>query len=170
MPTAARLLLHPLPVGAAMRPRHRARVTGASLALVVGVLASTASGASSAAALTRPDVHVLARELSGPDALVVAGGDLFVANGGDEDGTTVTELNASTGALVRVVSAAADQFIDPMALAVAGDDLFVMNGGSVDGVGGTLTELNASTGALVRVLSGPPPRFEPSAIAVAGGD
>jgi len=69
----------------------------------------------------------------------VAGDDLFVAN---LNGKSVTELNASTGALVRVVS---DQFGGPYAMAVAGADLFVANHNGT----GSVTELDASTGALV---------------------
>jgi hypothetical protein len=45
----------------------------------------------------------------------------------NEEGNSVTELNASTGALVRVFSSAAYKFDLPVAMAVAGDDLFVAN-------------------------------------------
>jgi hypothetical protein len=114
MPTAAHLLSQPVPVGTARRPRHPGRVRGA--ALVAGVLASTALATSPAAAFTPtatifgannitssalagagsalPDVHVLGRGLSGPDALVVAGDDVFVEDGGSVDGVggRVTEL------------------------------------------------------------------------------
>ena len=70
--------------------------------------------------------------------------DLFVAN---EIGNSVTDFNAATGALVRVISGSPYQFEDPGSTALSGDDLFVENSGS-------LTELNAATGALVRVISG----------------
>jgi hypothetical protein len=59
-----------------------------------------------------------------PDAVVLDGRDLFVANGGD---TSVTEINASTGALVTVISAPADQFSGPDAMVRDGHDLFVAN-------------------------------------------
>jgi hypothetical protein len=39
-----------------------------------------------------------------PQGMAVAGDDLFVGNGG---GNSVTELDASTGALVRVLSGSA---------------------------------------------------------------
>ena len=102
-----------------------------------------------------PDVHVLGQGFSGPDAIAVAGNDVFVAN---QNSNSVTELNASTGAAVRVVSGAAYQITYPLTLAVAGNDLFVANGGSADG---SVTKLKASTGTLVKVIAGPPPRFGP---------
>jgi hypothetical protein len=71
-----------------------------------------------------------------PVALAVSGSDLFVANA---DGNSVTELNASTGARVRVISAAAYGFNGPDALAVSGSDLFVANAD-----GNSVTELPIS--------------------------
>ena len=67
-----------------------------------------------------------AYHLEAPDALAVSNGDLFVANGA---GSSLTELNASTGALVRVVSGPAYEFSVPDAMAVSGHDLFVANNG-----------------------------------------
>ena len=69
-----------------------------------------------------------------------------MANGG---GNSVTELTASTPALVRVISGSAYSFNDPDAMAVAGNDLFVANEW-----GNSLTVLDAATGGLVRVMSG----------------
>ena len=57
--------------------------------------------AAQAAGSALPGVHVLGWGFSTPDAMAVAGGDLFVAN---YNGGSVTEVNASTGALVKVVS------------------------------------------------------------------
>jgi outer membrane protein assembly factor BamB len=82
----------------------------------------------------------------------VSAGELFVANTG---GTSVTEVNASTGAAVRVISGPAYQLDGPYAMAVSGDDLFVANSG-----GNSVTALNASTGQLVTVFSGQ--AYEPS--------
>ena len=62
-------------------------------------------------------------------------------------GGSVTEVNASTGAAVRVISEPTGRFELPDALALRGDDLFVANLGSV-------TEVDASTGSLVRVITG----------------
>jgi hypothetical protein len=94
----------------------------------------------------------------------VSNGDLFVANGA---GNSLTELNASTGALVRVVSGPAHQFDHPDSMVAGGSDLFVANGYGTGG--GSLTEVDASTGALVRVVSGSAYHFEePGALALAG--
>jgi hypothetical protein len=59
-----------------------------------------------------------------PDAMVLAGSDLFVAN---RSGNSVTELRASTGALVRVISGSSYDFNDPYAIAAADSYLFVAN-------------------------------------------
>jgi hypothetical protein len=112
-----------------------------------------------------------------PDAMVLDGHDLFVAEGGDimrsPRGSSVTELDASTGALVRVVSGPAYRFDGPGAMVLDGDDLFVANGQAPRASlrGGSLTEINASTGALVRVVSGPSYQFhDPDAIVLDGLD
>ena len=68
-------------------------------------------------------------------AVAVAGPDLFVANadvsregsGDAYEGSSVTEFNTSTGALVSVLSSPQYMFEEPDALAVAGPDLFVAN-------------------------------------------
>jgi hypothetical protein len=66
-------------------------------------------------------------------------------------GNSVTELDASTGALVRVISASIYRLAGPDAMAVSGcHDLFAANGG-----GNWVIELDTSTGALVRVISPP---------------
>ena len=77
------------------------------------------------------------------------GSDLFVANDNPVNlgESSITEIYAPTGRLVRVVSGASYHFDDPDALAIAGPDLFVANG---PGIGSSsVTEVNASTGALV---------------------
>jgi outer membrane protein assembly factor BamB len=76
-----------------------------------------------------------------PEALAVAGEDLFVgnnpSNANDPHGThSVTEINASTGALERVISGPAYQFNGPDAMTTAGLHLFVANFNS-----NSLTEL-----------------------------
>ncbi len=63
-----------------------------------------------------------------PVAMAVAGPDLFVANadvalegsGAAYEGSSVTELNASTGAMVSALSSPEYMFEEPDALAVAG--------------------------------------------------
>jgi hypothetical protein len=56
--------------------------------------------------------------------MVLRGSDLFVANGGNN---SLTEIDASTGALVRVVSGPAYQFDEPSAMVRDGNNLFVAN-------------------------------------------
>ena len=105
-----------------------------------------------------------------PDAMVLDGDDLFVANGGGLGRTgSLTEVNASTGALVRVVPRPA-HFDRPTALVPDGDDLFVANEGGL-GSTGSLTELNALTGAFIKSVSGPRYQFDgPDAMVLEGDD
>jgi hypothetical protein len=106
-------------------------------------------------------------------ALTLDGPDLFVVShaGGPSGDGLVTELNASTGALVRVLDAPAYQFGNPTAIVADGPNLFVASlryGTSPDA--GVVTELNASTGALVRVLSAPEDYIlQPLAMTLQGG-
>lgn len=110
-------------------------------------------------------------DFNDPLAMVTSGHDVFVANGGTYDGNeytgrSLTEFDASTGALVRVISGPSYDFMYPDALARSGADIWVANR-----IGETVTELNATTGRLVRVLSGPSYGFGWSdAEAVDGGD
>ena len=64
----------------------------------------------------------------------------------------MTEINVSTGALVRVITGPQYQFSAVSAVALAGPDLFVSNGFGGPNSEGSLIEINATTGALVRVL------------------
>jgi hypothetical protein len=108
--------------------------------LVAGTLVATAGPAAA-------DAY----NFDSPTSAVAVGADLFVANGA---GNSLTELNASTGALVAVLSGPSYQFDHPTAIAAVGGDLFVANG-----AGSSLTEVDASTGALVRVISGTADHF-----------
>jgi outer membrane protein assembly factor BamB len=104
-----------------------------------------------------------------PSAMAVSGPDLFVTNGGTGNagtaGASVTEINAATGAVVRVIVGRQYRFDYPDVIAVAGNHLLVTSGN-----GGPVTEIDASTGALVRVISLSPSRallfFAAGAIAV----
>ena len=112
--------------------------------------------------------RLLRAALADPDAIAVAGGDVWVANSAYENGGRgwVSEFSAATGALIRVVGGPRYGLADPQALAVAAGGLWV-----ADGNGGGLTELSPATGALVRVLAGP--RYglaDPAAIAADGRD
>jgi hypothetical protein len=81
-------------------------------------------------------------------------GDLWVGN---QDYFGLTEINARTGKVVRIIDARADGFIDPSDIAVKGNEVWVVSGGVTYQNGtshvGTVTELNASTGALIRTVS-----------------
>lgn len=84
-------------------------LNGALAALVAASLALTTFGATAAGASPRPALrHVpaaLAHQLGhlrAPEGLAVDGGNLWVANAGDN---TVSEFDASTGAFERVLSA-----------------------------------------------------------------
>jgi hypothetical protein len=103
-------------------------------------------------------------------SLAVDGPDLFVGNITLHPSRTlkklgwVTEIDAATGALVRVVQGPQFKFGFVEALAVSGPDLVVANelGGSVD-------ELDSSTGGLVRIISGPPYQFDSITAMAVGG-
>jgi hypothetical protein len=96
------------------------------------------------------------------DAMAVVGDDVFVASTGQPSGPAdfITEVDASTGARVRVISGPQygfNQGEDGMGMVATGDDLFVANSAtdqeSPSGQG-ALTEVDASTGKLVRMISG----------------
>ncbi len=81
-------------------------------------------------------------------------GNLWIAN---QDSFGITEIQASTGKVIRLVNAKADGFIDPSGVAVSGNAVWVVSG-SVSYANGTsnygmVTELNAATGALVRTIN-----------------
>ena len=103
-----------------------------------------------------------------PSAIADDGSHVWVVNAPlSSDGTpladmgSVTELNASNGSLVRVLSAGSYAFNDPTAIASDGTHVWVANDD-----GNSVTELNASNGSLVRVLSAESYAFNsPAAIA-----
>ena len=103
--------------------------------------------------------HVFGWGFDSPAGLAVSGDHLFVANSG---ANSLTELNASTGALVRVIAGSVGRFDNPGSAVAANGEVFVANFGA-----NSLTELKASTGAVVRVISGRQYHFdEPSAMVV----
>jgi serine/threonine protein kinase len=77
------------------------------------------------------------------DSITYADGFLWVANG-----ESVTQLNASTGKQVRVLSGTQYQLNGPTVVAAAGNNVFVVNTN-----GDTVTEIDARTGALEHSLS-----------------
>ncbi len=113
-------------------------------------------------------VRVPFRALADPGAIVVAGNRVWVANSLYETGGGgwLSEIDAATGALIRVIAGPRYALADPQALAADGNTLWV-----ADGNGDALTEINAATGALIRVVAGPEYQFaDPGAIATDGAD
>lgn len=100
-----------------------------------------------------------------PSAIVVSGGDVWVANG---LGTSVTEVKASDGSVIRTLSGSRYGFDSPSAITVSGSHIWVVNAGSGDNA--SVTEFSAADGSWIRTL--PWSRYssnDPSGIAVVGG-
>jgi DNA-binding beta-propeller fold protein YncE len=113
-------------------------------------------------------VKIPGKALSAATAIAVAGNHVWIANSRDpmtgSAGGWVTELNAKTGALIRVISAGRARFTDPEAIAAYGDSIWVVNR-----FGSSVTELNARTGALIRVISAQRYQLnDPGAVTAAG--
>jgi DNA-binding beta-propeller fold protein YncE len=112
-------------------------------------------------------MRIAGRVLAHPDAIAVAGNRVWVANSAYREGGRgwLTEIDATTGALIRVIAGPQYGLVDPEALAVDGDTLWV-----ADGYGNAVTEIDASTGALIRVIAGWQYQLDDAgAIATGGG-
>jgi hypothetical protein len=103
-----------------------------------------------------------ANEFDSPDAIAAGGSHVWITNGatpaqppafGGATGNSVTELNASNGSLVRVISDPKDKFSYPDAVITLGTHVWVGNS-----LGNSLTELRSSNGSLVRVVKIKGPR------------
>lgn len=81
-------------------------------------------------------------DLIEPGTATLSGSHLWVA---DDQYSKVTELNASSGSLIRVIGAKADGLENPGSIVVSGGHVWVTNNESV-------TELNENDGSLVKVL------------------
>ncbi len=81
-----------------------------------------------------------------PHGVSSDGTHVWVAN---NLGNSVTELDASNGAVVQVLGGKKYRFAGPNSISSDGTDVWVANR-----TGASVTELDASTGALVRVLTG----------------
>lgn len=96
----------------------------------------------------------------------------------DEQRSAVTEINATSGHLIRVVKSVNDGFDSPNAIAVGGSHVWITNGSlaptppTPDGTtGNSVTELNATNGALVRIISSPKDKISiPDAVIVLGSN
>ena len=117
---------------------------GARIALVSVIFLATPSTADAAhTSFKHPGAMALDRY-----------GHLWIAN---QDKFGITEIDARSGKIVRLVDAKADGFIDPTGIATTGDDVWVVSG-SVEYDNGTsdygmVTELDARTGDLVRTIN-----------------
>ena len=110
-------------------------------------------------------VRIPWRALAGADAIAVAGNRVWVANASYGASGWLAEIDAATGALIRIVAGQRYGLADPVALAVDGNTLWV-----ADGTGNAVTEVNARTGALIRVIAGQEYQLaDPGAIAAGGG-
>jgi hypothetical protein len=112
-----------------------------------------------------------------PATIAIAGGHVWVLNNPYRGGLSVTEMNASDGSLVQILSGSQYDFGSYVNLfgyraagvAAAGNRVWVADPDGGSNGHGAVTEINARTGGLVRVLSGAPYDFyTPDAIATAG--
>jgi DNA-binding beta-propeller fold protein YncE len=115
-------------------------------------------------------------QFNAPAGIAAAGNRVWVISSGfNGDGNprgSVTEIDAATGALVRVISARRYELNAPAGIAATANTVWVANGGIGGGTGGgySVTEINAATGALVRVIAARRYRlFEPAGIVATGG-
>lgn len=140
----------------------------AILALLVAQTTLTVLAGPAAAAGTPASAY----EFDTPVAIAADGPYLFAVNATGTTGSpSVTEMLASNGALVRVISGTEYQFNSPFAIVVDEGYVVVANRGGGATANGTLTELSASTGQLVRVLSSEMYHLqEPVALAASGED
>jgi outer membrane protein assembly factor BamB len=135
---------------------------GASACALAAVLSAALVGLSPAGAASRIG------HFAEPVAIAESGSHVWVAN---VFGNSVTELNAATGSVIRVIDAPADDFATPIALAVTDAHVWVVNEGVKGNSHGTgsITELDARNGALIRVIAVGTARFDnPAAIAISG--
>jgi hypothetical protein len=99
-----------------------------------------------------------------PLAVVAAGPDIWVTNGGFGTNPYLTEVAAATGVQVHKVSGPSYQLDGPNSMVSTGADIWIANQN-----GDTVTEVNPSTGAFVRNLSGGSYGFaSPSSLAYDG--
>lgn len=122
-------------------------------------------------------IRAKADDFHSPSSLAVSGSKLWVTSyvgpvattpqaDGEPNlpGGSVTELNANTANLTRVIDAKKDGFYGSAGIAVGRGDIWVANS-----LGGTVTEVSASDGKLVRVISAKGDRLgDPSEVIVRG--
>jgi hypothetical protein len=119
-------------------------VTGSAAAATAAPSAAAVAASRAAAGLSGP--QVFGGGFNGAVAVSSDGTHVWVANSGANG--SVTELDAATGAFVRVISGYGKA---PTGISSDGTHVWVANEGS-----NSVTELDAATGALVRVTTGSP--------------
>jgi DNA-binding beta-propeller fold protein YncE len=130
------------------------RLSVAALLSVVllTMLAPSAASASpsKAASVTGTRISALGSGINNPGGVSSDGSDVWVtnSNGGAGSGS-VTELDASTGAVIQVIKAKKYGFAHPYGVSSDGIHVWVTNFGD-----NSVTEFDASTGALVQVIKG----------------
>jgi hypothetical protein len=114
-----------------------------------------------------------AYDFGSPVGIATNGPDLFVADRsigtGPIEANSVTEVNAPTGALVRVLAGARFRFNYTYDMVVDGSDLLVGNLGLPNRDDAGITEVDIAAGVVPKVLSGPD-FAHPIAMAVNGTD
>ncbi len=85
-------------------------------------------------------------DFAGPDSLAFDGAHIWVVN---NEGLSVTEINASDGSFVRNLSGGSYNFNAPQGIVFDGQHVWVSDLGTT-----SVTEINASDGSFVRNLSG----------------
>jgi DNA-binding beta-propeller fold protein YncE len=128
--------------------RGTVHLAAAGSLVVASMITAAPAGAittsSAPLALTGPTVFGGGFEF--PASVSVDGTHVWVAN---YDGNSLTELDRSTGRLVREFPPS-DGFNSPQGVSSDGTHVWVANSG-----GNSVTELDAATGALVKVIKGP---------------
>ena len=109
-----------------------------SVVSVLGVVLTL--GPMEASATSTKPIH-----FNEPIAIAVSDNHVWVVNA---KGNSITEIDASSGAVLRVISGAADHFDEPTAIAIGGNHVWVVNA-----KGNSVTELNAENGTLMRVIN-----------------
>jgi hypothetical protein len=112
-------------------------------------------------------------DLYQPTAITIRGNTVWIANSSfnsyGTNNTSVTEINATTGALIRVITARRYDLLGPVGITTRGNTVWVANSGATGEQIGSVTEINATTGALVRVVAGSRYQLDgPTGIAITG--
>lgn len=135
--------------------------------LLLGAGTVVMPAAASASTVAHPNPQIPTPWFDGPSALASNGTDVWVANGA---GNSVTELDATTGGVLRVLSAPRYGFQTPSAITYEASRLWVANEFGGPRHVGSVTEISAKTGGLIRVVWGK--RYglhDPLAIAAGAG-